>query len=323
MSQNGDEGVTTDVSGTERTWPALTISVVIPAFNPGSDIWRTLERISACDIPEDVDLEIVVSDDGSTDGATEQVASMYPRITVVRGSHDGPAAARNRGASESSGEVLVFVDCGDEPRSNWVTRITAPFRDPQVGVASWSAVAHDHDSGGSVTVYPDRHGSRGINALAGCFAVRRSLFDAVGGYDTRLWYGENSDLWNRVATAMESAGLRVSRAFDVLHDVEFSAPSASYDRKRLDAVEYLLERDRAELDYDRERRARLSRIAAVNAGRCGDWQRARQHAWVSIWTEPRKPRNYVRAALTLCPPLALRRWSAVDRRRRIPLEGGS
>lgn len=303
---------------TESAPTALSVSVVIPVLNGSEGLRRTIERLQHCDLPADVSLEIIVSDDGSTDGSPDLASSLG--AVVVLGDHAGPSAARNRGAQAATGDILMFLDSGDEPRPAWLRELVIPFSDPLVGASTCSADIHDLEAGTTATYTLTRFGRPRIVALSGCFALRKSLFDEVGGYDRVLRFGENSDICERVEAATKEIGLEVHYSFEVLIEVEFGKPAAHYDRFRLDSIEYLLERDRDELRSQAAKRAHMHGIAAVNAGRCGEWRRARSHAWASIRSEPRRGRNYVRAALTLLPPLARWRWTSPVFRRRMTLD---
>ena len=290
------------------------VTTVIPTFDAASSLASTLDALTALDLPSGGTLEIVVSDDGSTDGTIE-VASGYPNVRVVRGERCGPAGARNRGAGAGSGEILAFVDSGDVPSEPWLRQIVATFQDPLVGMASWPAWVVDAALGREQLVRTGS-GPEGMVALATCFAVRRSIFDAVGGYDTDLRCGENSDLCERAAVYCLADGRRVVRADQAAARVVFGRPPAYYDRPRLDAAEHLLQRDADQLAVDRPRAVRLHAIAAVNAARCREWSRARTHAWAAL-RRGRSLRDLARVIVTLVPPLAERLWSAEHRRGRV------
>src|SRR4051812_41806571 len=90
----------------------LKVSVVIPTHNRERLIGRAL-RSALCQIrPED---EILIIDDGSTDG-TEQVVRQFRdcRIRYIWQKNAGAGAARNRGATEATGELLAYLDSDDE-----------------------------------------------------------------------------------------------------------------------------------------------------------------------------------------------------------------
>jgi glycosyltransferase involved in cell wall biosynthesis len=102
-------------------------TVVIPAFNAQdtlADCLRALKRQTT--VPD----EIIVVDDGSTDG-TAGVASGYA-VRLFRQRNQGPAVARNEGARHALGDLLLFTDADCEPASDWVAEMTAPFADSEV-----------------------------------------------------------------------------------------------------------------------------------------------------------------------------------------------
>lgn len=90
-----------------------TCSVIIPTFNNAPIIPLTLDALTSQAIPDNWQMEIVLSDDGSTD-ATCQVASHYAKdnrqaIQVIAGRHAGPAQARQRGLAKAAGEVVLLL----------------------------------------------------------------------------------------------------------------------------------------------------------------------------------------------------------------------
>jgi glycosyltransferase involved in cell wall biosynthesis len=86
------------------------VSVVIPAYNAAAFLGETLDSVLAHSYPN---LEIIVVDDGSTDATPRFLDSYRDRICVLRQANAGQAAARNYGAREAHGELLVFLDSDD------------------------------------------------------------------------------------------------------------------------------------------------------------------------------------------------------------------
>ncbi len=89
------------------------ISVVVPFYNNVDQLGDCLDSIAA---QADVDLAVVMVDDGSTDGSTEVAAARAaadPRFTLVRVPNGGPGSARNHGVAAATGEFLAFVDADD------------------------------------------------------------------------------------------------------------------------------------------------------------------------------------------------------------------
>jgi glycosyltransferase involved in cell wall biosynthesis len=290
------------------------VTAVIPTFEAASSLAATLDALAALERPPGGTLEIIVADDGSTDG-TLDVAARYPHVRVVRGERCGAAGARNRGAEAASGEILAFVDSGDLPAGPWLRQIVATFADPLVGIASWPAWLVD-EARGREELARTGAGPAGMVALPTCFAMHCGVFHAVGGYDSELRCGENSDLCERAAGYCLAEGRRVARADETAARVVFGRPPAFYDRPRLDAAEHLLQRDADQLTGDRPRAVHLHAIAAVNAARCREWSRARSHSWAAL-RRGRSLRDLARVVVTLVPPLAARRWSTDHRRGRL------
>lgn len=297
---------------------STTVSVVIPAHNASATLGGVLQAVLGQERPDQVALEVIVVNDGSDDD-TAGCARRFSEVLLVEGEQQGPSGARNNGASRASGEILVFLDSDDQPLDGWLRQIAEAFESDHVGFATWPALVAQTgaDRTEAKTWYPDRHGPDGVLALAGCFGLRRFVFDDIGGYDPVLRVGENSDLCRRARVRCGELGLETRRLDVVTIAISFGKPPSHYDRQRLEAIEHLLVRDAAEYVADPERAGRAYGIAAVNAGRCGEWGRARRHAVAAIKVRPRERRNYGRLLLACLPPLGQRRWAAEGRRSRV------
>lgn len=98
----------------------MLLSVVVPFFNVEPYIWECLDSILAQDVR---DIEVILVDDGSTDGTRaicEELAATDPRIRIVTQENQGLGPARNTGTSVATGRYLTFVDSDDiVPRRGW------------------------------------------------------------------------------------------------------------------------------------------------------------------------------------------------------------
>lgn len=88
----------------------MRLSVIIPCFNRVGLLANTLQSLLSQTLPAD---EIIVVDDGSTDGSSGVAEAFGAPVRVIRQANAGPAAARNRGFHESSGEFIHFFDSDD------------------------------------------------------------------------------------------------------------------------------------------------------------------------------------------------------------------
>lgn len=107
----------------------LRYSVVVPAYNAGKTLGSCLSALSR-QSADPASYEVIVVDDGSRDD-TARIAKTYP-VRYVRQENSGPAAARNRGAREARGDVVLFTDSDCVPAPDWIPEMTRPFEDPGV-----------------------------------------------------------------------------------------------------------------------------------------------------------------------------------------------
>jgi len=110
------------------------VSVIVPAFNESANIAATVRSLARNDYP---DIEVIVVDDGSTDGTAEVVWRLgIPGIRVVRQPNAGKAVALNTGLSYARNEVIVMVDADTVFEPDAIGRLVQAFADPAVGAVS-------------------------------------------------------------------------------------------------------------------------------------------------------------------------------------------
>jgi len=105
------------------------ISIIIPTFNGASRIGNCLNALLKQTAGRDV--EILVVNDGSTDN-TAEVVGAFSGVRLITQRNTGPAAARNRGALEARGTLLLFTDDDCVPMPDWLDAMITPFDDPEV-----------------------------------------------------------------------------------------------------------------------------------------------------------------------------------------------
>jgi glycosyltransferase involved in cell wall biosynthesis len=104
-------------------------SIIIPTFNGASRIGNCLDSLVKQTAGRNV--EILVVDDGSTDN-TANVVRGYSSVRLIPQANAGPASARNRGALEAQGKILLFTDDDCVPMPDWLKAMLGPFKDPDV-----------------------------------------------------------------------------------------------------------------------------------------------------------------------------------------------
>lgn len=105
-------------------------SVVVPAYQAVQEIFGCVRALCRQTLPRQM-YEIIVVDDGSTDGtAAAARAAGADQVLVIP--HSGPAAARNAGLEVARGEIVLFTDADCQPSTTWLERMVAPFADATV-----------------------------------------------------------------------------------------------------------------------------------------------------------------------------------------------
>jgi glycosyltransferase involved in cell wall biosynthesis len=161
-------------------------SVVIPVLNGAATIARTIESALAQDYSGE--FEVVVVDNGSTD-STREIVARYPVSSVEEPSR-GRSQARNRGARETRGELLGFVDADCELPRVWLEEAARALARSWVGAAQARIAKH-----GTAPPPPEFvHARHFLPFLDTCaLVVQRSAFEAAGGFDPELRRNEDMD----------------------------------------------------------------------------------------------------------------------------------
>jgi len=162
------------------------ISVVIPVRNGGTDLVACLEAIRASETAPD---ELVVVDDGSTDDSRATAERFGARVFSTGGK--GPAAARNLGAQQATGDVLFFVDADVTVHPDSIGRVRETFRADAELAGVIGAYDETPHCGEYLSQYKNlqhcfvhRQGKRKAGTFwTGCGAMRREVFLAHGGFD--------------------------------------------------------------------------------------------------------------------------------------------
>jgi len=175
------------------------VSVVIPTFERRrivvAAVWSALAQTRD-------DVEVIVVDDGSTDGTAAAVGGIDQRVKVLRRPNGGPAAARNTGIQQARAPIIAFLDSDDRWQPHHLEEMLALLdSDPAAVLACTGGATHGDDSlhrPVGVT-----HAALGV-LLGGLLytsavGVRREAVDAVGGFDERFRVLEDSDLWGRLS----------------------------------------------------------------------------------------------------------------------------
>lgn len=180
------------------------LSVVIPTYNRADLLGETLESVFAQSV---ACAEVIVIDDGSTDGTPEIVRPWAKRLTYVRQENRGVAAARNHGLTRSQCEWVTFLDSDDLWTAEKVSKDRAAWRRfPEAQVLfSGKRVLRGRRLGRARSPKLPEDALLALaleNPLSsGAVTARRSCWLSVGGFDEDRTLGPSADwdLWVRLA----------------------------------------------------------------------------------------------------------------------------
>lgn len=209
------------------------LSVIMPAYNCAAYIEESLASIFSQGID---DLEVVVVDDGSTDGTAQIATAFDARVRVLRNDHGGPAAARNLAVANARSDLLAFLDADDV----WLPgKLAAQLQyladHPEArivysGFQFWHADASGHfppassirwsaqdgiTAGLSGWIYPELLLDSYIHIITA--VIHRSVFDTVGGFDGSFGKGSDYDFWIRASRHFPAYRLNRETALYRIH----------------------------------------------------------------------------------------------------------
>lgn len=175
-----------------------TVTVIVAAYNEEAVIARRIENLLALDYPRDK-LQIVVSSDSSSD-RTEEIALLYPEVTLVSNPRGGKVAAQDRAVRATDSEIVAFSDANATWAPDALRRLVRPFADADVAYVCGQLKIVDGDGRNKEGVYwryemGVRDAESRLSSVTGgngsVYAVRRADYIEVDprfGHDLSLPY---------------------------------------------------------------------------------------------------------------------------------------
>jgi glycosyltransferase involved in cell wall biosynthesis len=178
---------------------APSVSVVIPTFERRQSV---IEAVVSALAQTRGEVEVIVVDDGSTDGTDAAVSAIDERVKVARRPNGGPAAARNTGIRHARAPLLAFLDSDDRwhPRHlEEMLRLLDSYPGAVLACTGGATRGADSLKRSAGVTYAAPAVLLGGLLYTSAVAVRRDAIEAVGGFDESLRVTEDADLWCRLS----------------------------------------------------------------------------------------------------------------------------
>jgi glycosyltransferase involved in cell wall biosynthesis len=234
------------------------VSVIMPAWNAMSYIHAAIDSVLSQSYRS---LELLVINDGSSDGDYSALENIDPRIRVLEGARGGVSRARNLGLERARGRYIAFIDADDL----WVPgklKVQVDYMEahPDIGIVfaeihRWrpgpdgvwpDPSAHYPDAEALLRTNPEWRGWMYTRILMGCTlgmitpVMRQEVYGAVGGFDESMERGEDYEYWLRCSRQTRIQGFSSVMAIYRIH-----AASAMAKIVEPNHLAVLLERARA------------------------------------------------------------------------------
>ena len=170
----------------------LLISVIIPMYNGINSIERAIQSILNQTYKN---IEIILVDDGSTDGGANLVKNIFPKVTVIQQKNKGVSAARNIGINESKGDLLAFLDHDDV----WLPeklekQLTLLKGDPYLGWVTCNQQIYWEKNIERPNLLKSGHEKPHRSLVPSSFLIRKHILVSMNGFNESLKMGEDMDL---------------------------------------------------------------------------------------------------------------------------------
>ncbi len=177
------------------------LSIVIPTYNEGGRISKCIESLKKQSYQ---DFELFIVDDGSNDNTLE-IVKKYKDVKILKQNHKGPGKARNLGAREAKGEILIFVDADMAFDKDYLKYLVKPIIDTDIiGTEEELQYADNLQNiwskcWGQVRTNPKNKERKIFRA------IKRSKFLELGGFDAQYGYADDQTFFFKYGIKSKAA----------------------------------------------------------------------------------------------------------------------
>lgn len=180
------------------------VSIVVPCYNHGKYVPEIIQGIEA--IGEKSLYEVIIVNDGSTDGITETILKDFDKAkpenyTVIFQENQGVCATRNNAIRMARGEFILPVDADNRVYPEYIYKALEIFEtNPEISIVYSDAKLTGHESGVRYQMDFNLHALMTYNYIDTCAIYRKTVWEALGGYDANMIWGfEDWEFWLHAA----------------------------------------------------------------------------------------------------------------------------
>lgn len=253
-------------------------SLLMPVYNTEKYVRQAIESVLSQTF---TNYELIVIDDGSTDGSVEVLKSYGTRIKLIQQCNQGPEVARNKAAALAQGEYLMMLDSDDLLLPHAMAtydRIIRAFDSPPLVLGRQTYIRNNQTVPSEANVshpvevirYQDFFAKdKSLGILSGKIVIRKSVFEEVGGYRNstpQTWANDDQNLILKVGTY--GPCIAVQKPYTWIYR-QHETNSVRNTKAITDGLSFLLRSER-QGQYPGGRERRLDRYAMLG-GLCSNW----------------------------------------------------
>ena len=236
----------------------MKISVIIPTYNRIFFLKRSIDSVLEQSLKP---YEVIIVDDGSSDGTSTMIKKNYPKINLICQENKGVSAARNIGIRASSGDWVCFLDSDDEWKKNKLSEQMLAIK--KNTNYSFCHSNEEWIKNGKKINQKKKHKKYGGDIFKECLdmcrispssvMINKSVFDDIGFFNEDLVVCEDYELWLRICAHYKV--LFVDEPLIIKyggHEGQLSNSIESIEYYRIKALEYLLS---TEMTYENKKEA--------------------------------------------------------------------
>jgi glycosyltransferase involved in cell wall biosynthesis len=273
------------------------ISIIIPTLNRPKLLLHLVQRLNIVVENE----EVIIVDDSSPNQEQElKEKSKFNLVYINRGKPLGVSSARNIGAKAASGNYLLFFDDDDDFTKDWLDDFRlSTAANPDFIQCEMKLVNPNRKE---ELIFFDKQSWKLV--IPGAWMLKKTVFDEIGGFDERLRFAENSELFLRLNFL--NLNRCTIRKPNFIYNQSFEGGSKNL-QNMIDSNLLILEKH--QITLSKNTKHLYNQVIGVNQLRFRRFPEARKHLWKAYILKPQKFSTLVRFIISLFPELAKKVYS--------------